>query len=306
MAGSFPDDYMRDVTICNPLKQCRPFRDVQDAAVSLTARLLPPYDRMAIITFDLNVAIRMKLNHQAFFGLNNVDYLNALRTQIMALDVYNFTGCPGYWPNPTGCTSTNIADGLEQAGGQFGSFKREEAVWIVMLLSDGGANAATDSVGVSICPGSPDAANWIQPFCRDPIAGTRHISTAAEYDPDDAARDKADFVGCLDSNASTHPGSCAALAPLYGQGAVIFTIGLGDRVTNDTVCDWGAACEGDVGEHLLRYVAAVGDDGNPITDPCSTFGVGLDCGNYYYSPTGAGLLEVFEAIASRIFTRITH
>jgi hypothetical protein len=87
---------------------------------------------------------------------------------------------------------------------------------------------------------------------------------------------------------------------------VIFTIGLGDRVTNDTVCDWGAACEGDVGEHLLRYVAAVGDDGNPITDPCSTFGVGLDCGNYYYSPTGAGLLEVFEAIASRIFTRITH
>ena len=90
---------------------------------------------------------------------------------------------------------------------------------------------------------------------------------------------------------------------------MIFTIGLGELVTNNTNCDvgtWGGSCELDVGEKLLRYLAAVGDDGNPTTDPCSTAGVGADCGNYYYSPTGAGLLEVFEAIASRIFTRITH
>jgi hypothetical protein len=33
---------------------------------------------------------------------------------------------------------------------------------------------------------------------------------------------------------------------------------------------------------------------------------GTDCGNYYYSPTGSGLMRVFEAIASRIFTRLTH
>jgi hypothetical protein len=90
---------------------------------------------------------------------------------------------------------------------------------------------------------------------------------------------------------------------------VIFTIGLGDRVINNTTCDagvWGASCEPNFGEKLLRYIAAVGDDGNPLTDPCSATGVGADCGNYYYSPTGSGLLEVFEAIASRIFTRITH
>ncbi len=89
---------------------------------------------------------------------------------------------------------------------------------------------------------------------------------------------------------------------------MIFTIGLGDLVTSNTACAtaWGATCEPDLGEQLLRYIAAVGDDGDPTTDPCSTFGVGADCGNYYYSPTGSGLLEVFEAIASRIFTRITH
>jgi hypothetical protein len=66
----------------------------------------------------------------------------------------------------------------------------------------------------------------------------------------------------------------------------------------------------------LRYVAGAGDDGNPATpsglDPCwdSILGqpkaVGTSCGNYYFSPTGGGLMQVFEAIASRIFTRITH
>lgn len=305
--GVVPDDWMRDPDHCNPDKQCRPFRDIQDASVSLTTRLLPPYDRMAIVTYDLNAVVRMNLNHQSAFGLSNADYLTALQTQIMSLDVYKFPGCAGYPPSPAGCTSTNIAGGLLQAGNQFGAFKREEAVWIVILLSDGGANAAQDSLAQWICPGSPGAGNWVEPFCKDPYAGTRHAPGDADYDPDDAARDAADFVGCLDSTSPTHPGSCAALAPSYGQGAVIFSIGLGELVTNNISCDpfWGS-CEPDVGEKLLRYVAAVGDDGDPTTDPCATAGVGADCGNYYFSPTGAGLLEVFEAIASRIFTRITH
>ncbi|MCX6072617.1 MAG: pilus assembly protein TadG-related protein [Chloroflexi bacterium] len=318
MAGLFPDNYMRDPVHCNAEKQCRPFRDVQDAATALTTRLLPPYDRMAIVTFDLNAVVQKNLNYQAAAGLSNADYLTALNGQIMALDVYNSPGCQGWIDadDPTGCTSTNTAGGLLQAGGQFGAFKREEAVWIVILLSDGGANAAQDESTPPnwICPGSPGAANWIQPFCRDPIASTRHTSADSDYDPDDAARDRADWVGCLDSNtpASEQHGGCAALAPNYGQGAVIFTIGLGDRLTEDDNCDWGASCEPDVGEQMLRYFAAVGDDGDPTTDPCKPPSpapeapVGTDCGNYYFSPHGSDLLEVFEAIASRIFTRITH
>jgi hypothetical protein len=312
MAGAFPDDYMRDPNNCNGPKECHPFRDVQDAAVALTTRLLPPYDRMAIVTFDLNVAVRMNLNHQAAMGLSNAAYLTALQTQIMALDVFKLPGCPGWAAlDPSGCTSTNTAGALDAAGNQFGFFKREEAVWIVILLSDGGANAAQDSVPNWICPGSPSAVNWVEPFCRDPYAATRHTSADPDYDPDDAARDRGDWVGCLDSNtpASEQHGGCAALAPTYGQGAVIFTIGLGDLVTNNTSCApaWGGTCEPDTGAQLLRYVAAVGDDGDPTTDPCSAFpDPEDDCGNYYYSPTGSGLLEVFEAIASRIFTRITH
>lgn len=310
VAGSFSDDYMRDPDNCNPHDQCRPFRDVQDAAVSLTTRLLPPYDRMAIVNFDRNAGTPVTL------GSATAIDPGLLAAAIMNLQVYKFPGCPTFGATgPAGCTSTNTADGLKASGNQFGLFKREEAVWIVILLSDGGANAATDSLGQWICPGSPAAANWVEPFCRDPIAATRHGAADAAYDPDDAARDLGDWVGCLDSNAGTHPGSCAALAPSYGQGAVIFTIGLGELVTDNTSCDvpvWGGMvsvggqCEPDTGEKLLRYIADVGDDGDPTTRPCNGAALGADCGNYYYSPTGSGLLEVFEAIASRIFTRITH
>jgi hypothetical protein len=317
--GNWADDYMRDPDHCNPFKECHPFREVQDAAVSLTSRLLPPYDRMAIITFDMNVVVQMNLNYQAVSGVSNAQYLTDLGTQIMALNVFKLPNCPGWSTgDPTGCTSTDTADALEQAGNQFGLFKREEAVWIVILLSDGGANAARDSLNQWICPGSPNAADWVQPFCRDPIAGTRHTTASAVYDPDDAARDKADWVGCMDSNTppAQQYGTCAALAPTYGQGAVIFTIGLGDLVVDNEQCDvpvWGGMepggqCEPDTGEQLLRYVANVGDDGDPrpSSDPCASAATGTNCGNYYYSPTGSGLLKVFEAIASRIFTRITH
>ncbi len=313
--GGYADDYFAKSSNCNPVKQCRPFRDVQDAALALTTRLLPPYDRMAIVTFDKNAVTHKELDYQSVSGLSNGAYITALQTQIMALDLFvpdPVDPCPDWaTTGPQGCTSTNTAGGLAHAAKQFYDHKREEAVWIVILLSDGGANAAKDNDDNWICPGAFFAGDWVEPYCRDNDSDSRHINTNAMYDADDAARDVADFLGCLDKNSSPHPGTCAALAPDYGDGAVIFTIGLGDQMTDNTHCDpfWGS-CDEDAGEQLLRYIANVGDDGNPLpaSDLCVTggYGVGESCGNYYFSPSGSGLLEVFEAIASRIFTRITH
>ncbi len=115
----------------------------------------------------------------------------------------------------------------------------------------------------------------------------------------------ADFVGCPDANSQ--PDNCTFRAT-PGQGAVIFTIGLGDLTVDSAACDYGPGmCDPDLGAKLMRYLAAVGDDGDPATDPCTAFADPRDdCGNYYFSPTGAGLIDVFEAIASRIFTRLTH
>jgi hypothetical protein len=134
------------------------------------------------------------------------------------------------------------------------------------------------------------------PLCQDENVSTRHASGNEHYDADDFARDMADFVGCYPVNPAADCGST-------GQGAVIFAIGLGDGVLDDT----NEVNSKPYGASLLRYIAAVGDDGNPATNPCSTVSDPSEwCGNYYFSPEGPGLTRIFEDIASRIFTRIVH
>jgi len=83
----------------------------------------------------------------------------------------------------------------------------------------------------------------------------------------------------------------------------MFAIGLGDTVVNAPLDSGGNP----YGDTLLRYVGAVGDDGDPSTDPCTSVainGAGYSCGNYYFSASGAGLNSVFQQIASRVFTRL--
>ncbi len=288
---------------------CHPFEEVREAADLLLTRMNYPYDRLSIVTFD-------SVGHTVL-DLPAGTTLTAARSALGSLSVSSDPPCSyATTHDPRGCTNTNTQEGLYAAGSQFGNFKRDEAVWIVILLSDGGANAARDDATPPewICPGGPDVPTWVTPFCRDADTSSRHVSTNALYDADDAARDAADWVGCPDSNsfppiAPTIPPGCAAQAP-GGQGAVIFTIALGD-LTVENECDiyysdHGLTCDPDLGEQLMRYVAAVGDDNNPTTDACASTPSEDDCGNYYFSPTGAGLMDVFEALASRIFTRITH
>jgi hypothetical protein len=277
-----------------------------------------PFDRMAIVTFA-NVGAR-QITLAA--GDNPTDVFNSIQGLEVSPDPGN-PPCDFGGGDPRGCTNTNTGEGLLLGGNLFGDPDasgpppvpgeiREEAVWILILLGDGGANALRDPTYPVIdrqgwiCPNTLGAnqPTWVQPFCRDPLASTRHSSSSDDYDPDDFARDAADFVGCPDA-FSPQPAGCSA----PGQGAVIFSIGLGDLVI-DNPCwpGYAGSCDPDLGERLLRYVAGVGDDGDPVTpgDPCNTAATGTDCGNYYFAPTGAGLLRVFEAIASRIFTRLTQ
>jgi hypothetical protein len=296
---------------------CHPFEEVRDATEALLSRMYFPYDRMAVVTFA-NVGARQL--HLAD-GDNVPDVFNTLESLEVAAEPGN-PPCDFGAGDPRGCTNTNTAEGLLLGGNYFGDPNadgtlapgeiREEAVWILIVLGDGGANALRDPTYPVIdrqgwiCPNSLGVGQptWVQPFCRDPLASTRHAFGNSDYDADDAARDAADFVGCPDA-FSVQPAAC----PAPGQGAVIFSIGLGDLVI-DNPCwpGYGGSCDPDLGERLLRYAAGVGDDGDPVTpgDPCNGAATGTDCGNYYFAPTGAGLLRVFEAIASRIFTRLTQ
>ncbi len=129
----------------------------------------------------------------------------------------------------------------------------------------------------------------------------------------DYARDEALYVGCSSTDLSICFGK-------PGQDAIIFAIGLGTEVltisptspTSPTDPNYYA-----YGDRLLRYLAAVGDDGNPATDPCLGVPVptlplpaGVDssyqCGNYYFAQYSGILNNVFTDIFNRIYTRITQ
>lgn len=219
------------------------------------------------------------------------------------------------------CQTTNIGGGLKLAAATLGS-ARKEALWLVIILTDGAAN--TTEVNHDNSPSIVDISGTIfkeggtvyhlplgfcppgteQSGCRDDNVVTRHEITDVDafgnpvYDADDYARDMADLISC-------DPKSPATDCHLAGQGAVMFGIGLGGTVVGNPV-DAGGASFGDT---LLRYIGAVGDDGNPATDPCSGTAKdtgGYDCGNYYFTPDGVGLDNVFTQIASRIYTRLTR
>jgi hypothetical protein len=129
----------------------------------------------------------------------------------------------------------------------------------------------------------------------------------------------ADFAGCPSTRRETPNDSACRISLDYdsgdgGQGAVIFAIGLGAEAIDNPPCDSGAECLPNAGERLMRYIAAVGDDHDPMTDPCldplppliGPMPIGQSCGNYFFAPSTNELGTVFEAIAARIFTRLTQ
>jgi hypothetical protein len=311
-----------DPDICNPLDTCEPFVDVREAAKQLVQSMYFPYDRVSLVTFDRLAHIELNLSTCAALSpaaqeqcvLDELDLMEVLPTPDVA------TYCPDWdaLSDPRGCMPTNTTSGMAAASEILRNEGREESVWVVILLSDGVANAAiasSDPADHWTEPASPN--DWIcpqshwgdgvgdgPPYCQDGIVAVRHEAGDAEYDPDDAARDLADHLGCLDSTTPDTLQMCrdGLGDPDPGLGAVIFAIGLGDQMTS-----YSDATDPDSGAMLLRYIAAVGWDGDPATDPCS--GAPSDaaqCGNYYFAETGSELGGIFAAIASRIFTRLTH
>ncbi|NPA06983.1 MAG: VWA domain-containing protein [Chloroflexi bacterium] len=231
------------------------------------------------------------------------------------------------------CPNTNIGGGLKLAGDIFspttpeGLAGRPDALWVVVLLTDGAANTTfptpedlisggdadrngipdrpLDTLPFGYCPPPLNSMSWYstgRPPCRDADADTVRLDpTDPNFDADDYARYQAHYVACSPTNPDP---SCA----MPGQGAVIFTIGLGEAVERIPSYD-----DKPHGAALLRYIANLGDDGQLDTgtaDPC--FGVPYNpyvdkqCGNYYYRRSGSNLQAVFEDIARRVFTRLSH
>jgi hypothetical protein len=230
--------------------------------------------------------------------------------------------CPDYMSLASTCTGC----GLRQATDILRGFGRPNGVWVMVFLSDGIANLS-DTHATN--PSVPE--NFIYGFCGDeannnsfwndycidwngryfppppdpnPRGGvpgrycidssadtcppdTIHTNTSKPYSVEDYAYDMVDEAALLVSENENEP---------LGQNIIIYSIGLG-----------GASN----GEAILRYMANVGDEGSRGNDPCNPGGgtpvpPQTNCGNYYYAPSGSYLNQIFESIANRIFTKISH
>ncbi len=324
--GATRDDYLRDPAECNPLGVCQPFEKVRTAAKVLVNNMFAGFDQIALVNFNRFAGTTenyLTMDEYPNYVPNAAltTDLNAIRTALDNMRVY------GNLPTDTcneahagdfrGCMRTNTAAGLRLAGTVLAA-GRPESVKVVVLLSDGLANAAHDDPFVLYdpltwyCPTDywMDPATYLRvdgydgPWCTDgnPDQGYKNPAAGGSGnidDPDDAARAFADWVGCLPPGENEE---CAA----PGVGAVIFVIGLGEDLIE---LDYTAP-RSDVGGQLLRYIARVGYNGNPkqtTDDLClGVSDLRSNCGNYYYAPTGDDLNKIFKDIADRIFTRLTH
>lgn len=317
-----PGDPMRDPSQCNPGNECHPFREVKDAATAFVDQLYFPYDRVAIVTFDNGARTNLSFSDDKGAVLNAINALGVVEPDICPkLEVgqeippgpcrlyerdpetfvptdINSDGVIEYYGfdcllfhdtgNPSTCGTTSIGRGLYFAGNEFGNKDtfREEALWVVILLTDGAANGPSYT-----CPNN----TWTNPYCRDLSPTTRHCYEADDesclsaggvywpdrYDADDYARDMADFVS-------------------EDQNALIFTIGLGNLVRTSeprarlsdptTKCDSVEPIQNCLGsgEMLMQYAADVG------------------LGKYYYAPSGNQLRAIFLDIAQYLATRLTQ
>jgi hypothetical protein len=194
------------------------------------------------------------------------------------------------YPSPAPCTTTNIGEGLDTAGTMFNintpqSPKREQALWVVILLTDGVANAGytvnDDGSTTYFCPESTWVDRpwpFIPPKCNDGFSLTHHpyepSDANSQYDAEDYAYDGAEFVA-------------------HDQSALLFTIGLGDQVITESSVD-----PPHLGELFLQPAADHAcDPGHPAT---------ICPGTYTFAPNGAALREVFRKIAENIATRLSH
>jgi hypothetical protein len=314
-----------DVARCNdsaaPLA-CKPFVTVKDDAKELVRSMYFPYDRVAIIGFARTSCDPIKKEEHGIPCGNVLDLQDETwrchdqllspteqrncvlkRIDDMVVEEEPIPAdCPGWAPDPSGCTSTNTGDALRAAGNLFKPQGREEAVWVVVLLSDGVANAALRGDGTWICPNTDTNSTWDgPPYCQDGELPPKTLDpprseTDPDFDADDHARRMALFVGCP-NEVPTETSPCSE----PGNDVFVFTICLGDACFK-----YDRGGDPEVGGELLQFIAAVGDS-KPTEDPCESFDpTRKNCGNYYFAAEVSELGGIFEDIASRIYTKLNH
>ena len=303
--------------------ECHPFQEVKAAAVDFIDQLYFPYDRVGVVTFDRWADYLNDPGNVLQLTNNKTNIINFIKTrQVTPWMVACGTMSPaqladraqaapcsdyskGYYEmncdlfkstdphDPTTCGTTNIGAGLEFASKMFAipGIMRQNSLWVVILLTDGAANASVSLLSGTTDDTQPEyfgycpQSRWTSPFCRDPwsdpTSGShRHPKGSVSYDSADFAYDMVDLTANRD--AVTHAAQ-----------TLIYSIGLGELVTKNEAC-WDFVndvpkgnCDPEAGQKLLEYAADQGD------------------GVYYYAPNTSQLKRVFQDIAENIAFRLT-
>lgn len=232
--------------------------------------------------------------------------------------------------NPSSCPSSNFGQMFNLASAAFSGSGdpdqlRADSLWVTVMVASGPANASTPSDADDGAPSDPFDGPY--PFgycpqntwllfampnpkpkrCRDAVPGNERDPSAALvpytnpltgettnislYDAEDYARDMADNLA-----ASKSP-----------NGVTIYTIGLGDEVTELANGTPAVVCEIETtsgnrpcgeAEYLLTYIAREAGDNRPHP--------GINHGEYFFSPNDAEMRNIFEIIAQNVATKISE
>ncbi len=234
---------------------------------------------------------------------------------------------------PMSLVSTCTGCGIREATANLVAAGRTNAVWVMVFLSDGVTNmsdtpvtspysSSTNPRGVptlypnGYCGGhiddgaaaDPNYPNYWMTNCGD-LSGSRHCMNADPATCPPGATPLA-AVGSGYSPPYTPPYSVLDYAKdMTDAAALRFSTNVNESRGNDIAIYTVGFGSGAVnGAPLLRYMAAVGDDGDRVTDPCSAYTATpqRSCGQYYFAQNASDLQPVFRDIASRIYTKISE
>lgn len=235
-----------------------------------------------------------------------------------------------WWADPSSCPSSNIGGTLRLAQQAFSgsgdpSKQRPEALWVVVVLASGPANA-TDAFPergfpTGYCPqntwvypiyidpsaplypnADPGKVYFPGPRCRDKYPSTRHSQddTAMYINPRPDYPGDAVEISIYDAEDYARDMADNLAAMKTGGGVTIYTIGLGEQI-RDIQLDYDKKTqiepEHPPAEFLLEYIAE--QAGNTLNPD-------INHGSYFYAPNSLTLRNIFDVIARNISTKISQ
>jgi hypothetical protein len=159
---------------CNAFRKCDPLDlHIKPAAKFFVDQLDPEFDRIGVVAYDQS-GIKI-------LGLTN--NFAAVKTAIDGLNAFNHQGAPASncpKTNPAGCyKNTNIGDGIMQAHNSIATEGRLDAIWSMVLMTDGRANVYRSCSGcppncgaiacqtLNICDECSNAETWATNNAKD-------------------------------------------------------------------------------------------------------------------------------------------